>query len=289
MPLSPAACWRFALVTSNLLLALLVASPAWAQVTYTTEDLHKHFQTVAEQYDMQAGGEKLSLRKQPLMHWQNPERQQDQGALYVWEKNGRPQVLGSIFTYEVTGTVYCRHELISLANGPLKAELESDVVWSPNRAGMQWRPCDGAGTPADADSRRLFQMRSIARQFAGTLSIPNRQPSQLTLLPQPLVRYQAPKEGVIDGAVFSFAVGTDPELLLVIEAQKAADGSVAFMYAPARAHYHALELKREGTTVWNAAMVIALESTQAGQKPWANDPFFVFTPKQPLPAPEDLR
>ncbi len=260
-----------------------------AQVVYTPEELHKHFQTVAEQYEMQTSGTTLSLRKQPLMHWRNPERQQDQGALYVWEKNGRPQVLASIFTYEYSDTVYCRHEMISLADGPLVAELDSEIVWSPNRAGLEWRPCDGSAAPAETDARRLFQMRSIARQFSGTLSVPNRQISQLTLLPQPLVRYQSPAEGVIDGAVFSLAVGTDPELLLVIEAKKVADGSVAFMYAPARSHYHALELKRNGNPVWSAEMAISLEMTRAGQRPWSNDPFFVFTPKNPLPLPEDLR
>ena len=43
---------------------------------------------------------------------------------------------------------------------------------------------------------------------------------ELRLLPKPLYRYE-PKAGpVIDGAVFAFVMGTDPESLLLIEAVK---------------------------------------------------------------------
>ncbi len=132
-------------------------------------------------------------------------------------------------------------------------------------------------------------MRSIARQFSGTLSIPESQPNQLDLIPQPLIRYEAPDENVIDGAIFSLAVATDPEIFLVIEARKAADGSLGWYYAASRSHYQALSLRRHGQLVWTAAPIAELASTKAGQLPWANDPYFIYTPSQPLPAPEDLR
>ena len=69
--------------------------------TYTPEELHKHFQNVADAYQMKTDGVLLSLRKQPLMHWQNTVRLQEQGALYMWERNGRPQVLGSILRFRI--------------------------------------------------------------------------------------------------------------------------------------------------------------------------------------------
>ncbi len=223
------------------------------------------------------------------MHWQNTVRKQEQGALYVWDKDGRPQVLGSIFTYQFQNRVHCRHEMISLADRPLTSKLGSTVVWTPKRAGVAWKPCDDVPPPMESAPRRLTQMRAIARQFTGTLDIPDYQLANLTLIPQPLVRYQATNAGVIDGAVFSFAVVTDPEILLVVEARESNGESGSWHYAAARAHYEELELKRKGSMVWQAARVKEMANTRFAQLPYAAEPYFVFFPPQPLPPPEALR
>ncbi len=83
-----------------ILLMLLTAS-AVAQngsgETYTPEELQQHFQNVAEGYKIQAGRSTLTLRKRPLMNWQNSVRQQEQGAIFAWEKSGRPVCVGIHF------------------------------------------------------------------------------------------------------------------------------------------------------------------------------------------------
>ena len=47
---------------------------------------------------------------------------------------------------------------------------------------------------------------------------------ELRLLPQPLYRYESTLPEVVDGALFTFVTGTDPELMLVIEARRTAAG-----------------------------------------------------------------
>ena len=51
---------------------------------------------------------------------------------------------------------------------------------------------------------------------------------QLRLLSQPVFRYPAAteKSAYIDGALFAFVEGTDPEVLLQLEATKSDDGSI---------------------------------------------------------------
>ena len=120
---------------------LLVTSIARAQATYTPEELHRHFQNVADAYDMRSGGARLTLRSQPLMHWQNPERNHELGSTYIWEKDGVPQVLVSIFTFEYNNVVRCRHEMISLAEGAFDCTLHSESVWTPKRPGLDWIGC----------------------------------------------------------------------------------------------------------------------------------------------------
>jgi hypothetical protein len=48
----------------------------------------------------------------------------------------------------------------------------------------------------------------------------------LRLLAQPLYRYESTLPEVLDGALFTFVTGTDPELMLVIEARRTAGGPV---------------------------------------------------------------
>lgn len=62
----------------------------------------------------------------------------------------------------------------------------------------------------------------VARAPIGRLS--KYEVAELTLQPQPVLHYASEKDGIIDGAVFSLTVLTDPESWLVIEAIKGDDG-----------------------------------------------------------------
>jgi hypothetical protein len=52
-------------------------------------------------------------------------------------------------------------------------------------------------------------------------------------LSTPLYRYEKPPGDVLEGAVFAFVLGTDPELLLVLEARRD-EGATVWQYALAR-------------------------------------------------------
>ena len=41
----------------------------------------------------------LTLRNEPLLHWGNPARYGEDGAVFVWMLDGRPEVVGSVFTF----------------------------------------------------------------------------------------------------------------------------------------------------------------------------------------------
>lgn len=255
---------------------------------YEPKELHQHFKNVAGGYNIAVDGKKTDLQEQPLLHWQNTVRQQEQGALYLWKVNNRPAVLGSIFTYGQGDATFCRHEMISLSDQSLSAELNGQEIWAPAKAGIDWKPLGGVREPAVASGRRMFQMRSAARQFSGMVYDPDLGDNRLVLIPQPVTRYQAPTEGVIDGAIFSLAVATDPEIFLVIEAVSN-DGKNAWRFGAVRAHYNRVVLKRDDKVVWEAKAARELMMTQAGEKPWMNQPYFTFFEAEALPNPEELR
>ena len=54
-------------------------------------------------------------------------------------------------------------------------------------------------------------MKQIAKQFSGSWKVSQRVGElQLRLLPQPLHRYTAPKQGILSGGLFALVRATDP-------------------------------------------------------------------------------
>lgn len=267
-----------------LLLAFFITTDVLAQQPYSPRELKKHFQNVAEDYVMTSEGKTIELRKAPIFYWTNNERELLNGSTYVWESNGRPLVLGSIFTYVWAGQTHCRHELLSLTDQPVSGTLDSDIVWSPQSSDLQWQTIADAPPPNESSAKRLIQMRTLARRFSGTLRITDQQPTELRLISQPIIRYQPSEGNVTDAAIFAYAVATDAEILVAIEARRDSEGNVEYVYAAAPGHYHELELRLDDKKVWSAPTRMHLErgAFRSGEA------YTILTPKKLLPLPEQL-
>src|SRR5262245_42719428 len=144
--------------------------------------------------------EKLTLVKEPVLRWGNPARTGEDGAVFVWTLGGRPEMIGSIFTYRYKEKINRKHELQSLASEPLSAEFRGKAVWAPKKAGVTFAPIEDAPTPAESTRLRLTQMKALARDFSANLKDAEGESHQLRLLTQPLYRYEPQDRGVLDGA-----------------------------------------------------------------------------------------
>jgi hypothetical protein len=72
----------------------------------------------------------------------------------------------------------------------------------------------------------------------------------LRLLPTPLHRYASEASGIIDGALFSMAHGTNPEILLQLEARFDANRSKQWVASVARLSGASAEIELFGVTQW---------------------------------------
>jgi hypothetical protein len=198
--------------------------------------------------------QKVELRREPVYRWTNPTRVGGQtGEVFVWTYRGRPEVVGSIFSHP-TGDgqrVMC-HELHSLSTAVLVVDRKAQEQWVPQAAGVELKPVEGAPVPAGGASQRLAQIRALAREFTGR-SLGDGQSWELRLLPQPLYRYESTDPDVIDGALFTLvsSAGTDPEIILVLEACKTQAGP-RWVYGAARFSDMNLWLKHKGQEVWSS-------------------------------------
>jgi hypothetical protein len=107
--------------------------------------------------------------------------------------------------------------------------------------------------PAETVVNRLVQMRAIAKRFTASDEFEGRPKSDaLRLLTKPLVRFGDDQTDTLDGALFTLAHGTDPELLIVVEALRT-DGQYRWHYSLAPMTGYALKATLDDRPVWEAS------------------------------------
>jgi hypothetical protein len=215
----------------------------------------ERFQQEAQSYAMQVGDKQrspLELQAKPILHWANPAGNGEDGAVFVWLLHGRPEVIGTFFTYRraSTGEIILKHSLHSLSELPVAAEFAKRPVWSPKLPGVAYYSVPDAPPPAENARGRLLQMKSLAKDFSGKLVDLRERSSELRLLPQPLVRYESTAGEVVDGAIFALAEGTDPQALVLLEARPVS-GTLTWQYAFARFHFGSLWGYHRDREVWH--------------------------------------
>jgi hypothetical protein len=210
---------------------------------------------MAEEYRISPTGhpdQQFKLLLPPVFRWTQPVRGGDDGALFVWLDGGRVMAVGTIFAWpQADGLRVVQHEFHSFAVGPMEAVWRDRGVWSPTK-GVERTPVPEAPTPAGGASQRLRQMKTIAADFGGNSIDPDEGRWELRLLSNPLYRYSLDKaDDVLDGALFALAQGTDPEVLLLIEARRA-KGGYEWQYCCGRFSDYRLQVRYRGKEVWSA-------------------------------------
>jgi hypothetical protein len=192
----------------------------------------------------------LTLQPVPVLKWSNPVVGSIYGDVFIWTDNGRPEAVASIYRF-YTPPVRRANEFHSFALGPLSAERKRFVVWTPSRPGLELKTIPDAAAPADSASARLRQMRAIAQEFTGRQTTREGVDRDMRLLAQPIYRYENTKGDLIDGGLFVFVVGTDPEVFLLIEARRPARGVAEWRFAATRMNNVNLRLNHRGREVWS--------------------------------------
>jgi hypothetical protein len=250
-----------------LYLSLLLAAPA------PDEGISKKMLPVyvkeAETYSLaveSAPKKALELKKEPVFEWLNPPRSNQQGALFVWLRDGRPAALACVFSHpdEKLPGRKVMHELHALDPEKLLVQRDEYNQWKPE-AGLERKELPDAGAPADTPAARLLQMKKLATEFTGHSLDRDAKKWELRLLPTPLYRYPVAKTGVIDGALFALVstAGTDPEVLLILEA-KESDGKARWEYAVGRFSDWELRVSRKDKEIFS--------SVPSEKNPFFHDP-----------------
>ncbi len=234
-----------------LLVMLLAADEAAKPLNTAWQPVFKAH--VAEMKVAPADGAAPALRSEPVFRWAQPVRGGDDAAVYIWTRNGRPELVDGVLAWPGTdGLRNVQHELHSLSGAPLSATWRGTTMLAAKSEGLKFADLAGAPEPAATAPRRMVQMRALLREFSAESIDHERRTTKLRGLPQPLFRYEPPlAEGLLDGGLFCFTEGTDPEILLLLEAARA-DGKSRWRWAAARFSDYGLRLQRGGAEIWRS-------------------------------------
>jgi hypothetical protein len=196
----------------------------------------------------------VKLHPAPLLRWNNKVVREDDGMFFLWTEGekGRP-VAGAQFF--LVGPDW-HHEFQSLSANRFEARLArgsaAGWVWQPARGGVDFVVADKIDAPAPSSPQRLRQMRTIAERFTAAVDQEEKFESseQLRLLTTPIYRYSASEQGILDGAMFAFVQGTNPEVLLLIEAMASESSAGTWRYGFARMSCFYLRVRQGDQVVW---------------------------------------
>jgi hypothetical protein len=196
---------------------------------------------------------KLELSPEPVLRWSNPAAGRVYGSVFVWTAGGRPVAVASFYRWFSPYTQRTA-EFVSLSPVALSAERLHHKQWSPPAGKVTFQPIPEAPVPDESAKKRLSQMRSLAREFVPELVdrrvVAEGTEQQLRLLDQPVYKYGAGDGGLLEGGLFAFVVGTDPEVVLMIEAREGEEGR-GWHYALARMNRDAMRVRHKDREVWS--------------------------------------
>lgn len=233
----------------SALLFAAIAHSAVAEDIPTETDQAKqwwrgHYQQAASEYKLHLKShpdEPLSMNKKAILKYAHP-KESTHGEIFVWTHDGRPQLIGSIWSYVPDGIRRSVvHEFQSFAReGLLPIEIGSGT-WTP-RTGIASEVIPDSPSPTKSSRLRSAQMRDLAKQFTGFSTPGGRKELELRMLPQPVFRFEAEQS---DGAIFCFMNDWDPEIMLLIEARDS-----KWYFSVGRFNASPLRLQYKGVDVW---------------------------------------
>jgi hypothetical protein len=205
--------------------------------------------SAVSRYTIQVGNRKeASKAADPCLRWTDPVSNATDGILAVYAHNGgRPDAIAQFFfNFQKKWII----EFTIIPDSDVNILLSGREYWKPSEFVCKFTDLPNSPVPADKPVGRLAQMRAIAADFSVIDYFGVREEKvDLRLLPQPAYRY-AETGKIVDGAMFIFAHGTNPECCVLLEAYQ--DGKTSrYRYAVAPMSIYKLETRYKDAEVWS--------------------------------------
>ncbi|MBC7856642.1 MAG: hypothetical protein IAF94_24700 [Pirellulaceae bacterium] len=211
----------------------------------------------------------VEMLDRPVLLFGDSARANQNGSVWVFGKKGRPLAFIELYkgTARTDGWVHAAtltgKDLIVMKT-PLSGQ------WKPTKPQIEPVVIADAPSPEAKVTQRLRQARELARRFtAHEFWDPDNSRSELRLLAQPVHRYSDAKQELQDGAAFVIAHGTNPEVVLLIEALGKDLKTARWHYSLARLGSAEIYVELDGKDVWKCPRATGVVGSPS-------DPYWLF-------------
>lgn len=193
----------------------------------------------------------------PLLRYSDPVRGLLDASLWRLGETGRPKAIVTLELYRKPNNIgHLSYEFTLLSDEKVSLHSARKISWEPPVTKPQFKPIADAPAPADSKALRLVQMKSLVRRFKVS-EVSNGTRIECRLMPRPIDRYEHEGEKILDGAVFAFAHGTNPEIAVMLEN----DGD-KWSYQIVRLTSAAAKVDLDGQTVYEVEQIRSYQPNQ---------------------------
>ena len=203
--------------------------------------------------EVQRDGEWVKVKRleKPLLLFGDATRGHDRGSVWAWGDTGRPAAVLEL--WQDSGDRdrwYC--SLVNTSGGKVRAARAGTPWWRENDSACELADLPGAPAPGDA-AQRPRQRKALAEKFAGhQFWDPDNSRYELRRLDRPLHSYRDEAAGLLDGGLYVLVNGTNPEILVFVEARvtPADKAKATWQFAVGRSSHAELHLTYDGKEVF---------------------------------------
>jgi hypothetical protein len=161
---------------------------------------------------------KVKRIEKPLLFFGDDTRGHERGSLWAWGDKGRP--IGVLELFQNTGMKRWEFGLTNTSGGKLRASRAGEPWWQENESDIVLKDVPGASAPAAGVPQRLRQLKLLSQKFTGhEIVVASNSRFELRRIERPVHTYRDEEHGLLEGGLIILANGTNPEILLFLEAR----------------------------------------------------------------------
>ncbi len=197
---------------------------------------------------------KVKRIEKPLLYFSDDTRGHKRGSVWAWGEKGRPVAVLELFQDSgKQGTIWIS-SLCNTSGGKVRASRVGEPWWMENESDVVINDVPQAPAPAAETAQRQRQLKLLSQKFTGhEIWDPNNSRYELRRIERPVHAYRDEATGLLDGGLIILANGTNPEILLFVEARSSPkDKSKAvWQYLVGRSSHAELHLEFDGKEVFD--------------------------------------
>jgi hypothetical protein len=199
-----------------------------------------------------AGAQPAEMVAEPVFRYSDVPREIPDATLWVWTRNGRPVAFQKVEVNAWQGTSQWTICYASLADELIETRWPQRDVFKSTEPGVVYKSVPEAPAPANGALQRTLQIKALKDRFAGSIDQGNGEYEPIRVLPTPIFQYTDPDTKLPLGAIFAMtSTGTNPDVLLLLDARPDADGRLRWHYGIARLTSVGHQVKLDDMVVWD--------------------------------------